>query len=180
GGAESIPGANSPHSACPSSPALGEAAAARLCPSTGPVSSLAAMLGALCLGLLLAVLATPGLARPDPRQLGRAPGSEEQPRRSSGTDPVPVRRDLLGALSPDQKHLMAKFLPHIYAGRSRSRASARPDPLPCPGSCTRLSHTPLPAQNGSRAGAPGASTHGQPPLGWDTAAGHTPQGSLGQ
>uniref|UniRef100_A0A8C3T7U5 Gastrin/cholecystokinin peptide hormone domain-containing protein n=1 Tax=Chelydra serpentina TaxID=8475 RepID=A0A8C3T7U5_CHESE len=73
------------------------------------------MLGALCLGLLLAVLATPGLARPDPRQLGRAPGPEEQPRRSSGTDPVPVRRDLLGALSPDQKHLMAKFLPHIYA-----------------------------------------------------------------
>ncbi|CAM5178416.1 unnamed protein product [Eretmochelys imbricata] len=65
--------------------------------------------------LLLAVLATPGLARPDARQLGSVPGPEELARSSSGPDPVPVRRDLLGALSQDQKHLMAKFLPHIYA-----------------------------------------------------------------
>ncbi|XP_050791205.1 gastrin/cholecystokinin-like peptide [Gopherus flavomarginatus] len=69
----------------------------------------------LCLCLLLVGLATSCLSRPDAHQLGRAPGPEE--RRSSGTDPgpVPVRRDLLGALSQDQKLLMAKFLPHIYA-----------------------------------------------------------------
>ncbi|XP_038241305.1 gastrin/cholecystokinin-like peptide isoform X2 [Dermochelys coriacea] len=73
------------------------------------------MKGKLCLCLLLTVLATHCLARPDTRQLGSAPGPEELPPGSGGTDPVPVRRDLLGALSQDQKHLMAKFLPHIYA-----------------------------------------------------------------
>ncbi|XP_030396763.1 gastrin/cholecystokinin-like peptide [Gopherus evgoodei] len=73
------------------------------------------MKGELGLCLLLVGLATSCLSRPDARQLGRAPGPEE--RRSSGTDPGPgpVRRDLLGALSQDQKLLMAKFLPHIYA-----------------------------------------------------------------
>ncbi|TFK10747.1 complement component C8 alpha chain [Platysternon megacephalum] len=70
------------------------------------------MKGELCLCLLLAVLATPCLSRPDTRQMGSAPGPDE--RRSSRTDPGPSRRDLLGALSQDQKLLMAKFLPHIY------------------------------------------------------------------
>ncbi|XP_053870477.1 gastrin/cholecystokinin-like peptide [Malaclemys terrapin pileata] len=69
------------------------------------------MKGELC--LLLVVLATPCLSRPDTHQLGSALGPDE--RRSSGTDPGPVRRDLLEALSQDQKLLMAKFLPHIYA-----------------------------------------------------------------
>ncbi|XP_032644877.1 gastrin [Chelonoidis abingdonii] len=69
------------------------------------------MKGELCLCLLLVGLATSCLSRADAHQLGRAPGPDE--RRSSGTGPV--QRDLLGALSQDQKLLMAKFLPHIYA-----------------------------------------------------------------
>nr|XP_014424595.1 gastrin/cholecystokinin-like peptide [Pelodiscus sinensis] len=69
------------------------------------------MQGALFLCLLLPVLAPACHARPN----ARPPGSPAvMPQRSSRT-PGLVRRDLLGALSQDQKHLMAKFLPHIYA-----------------------------------------------------------------
>ncbi|XP_067397040.1 gastrin [Emydura macquarii macquarii] len=75
------------------------------------------MKGQMCLCLLLASLAPTCLSRPasDPPSPGSACGPEELPQRRSGTRPGLIRRDLLGALSPDQKHLMAKFLPHIYA-----------------------------------------------------------------
>uniref|UniRef100_A0A8C8RJS3 Gastrin/cholecystokinin peptide hormone domain-containing protein n=1 Tax=Pelusios castaneus TaxID=367368 RepID=A0A8C8RJS3_9SAUR len=63
------------------------------------------MKGQICLCLLLASLAPTFLARPaaDTQQLG------------SACSPSMLRRDLLGALSQEQKQLVAKFLPHIYA-----------------------------------------------------------------
>ncbi|XP_074835419.1 gastrin [Carettochelys insculpta] len=73
------------------------------------------MKGALWLCLLLATFAPACRARPDSRQPGSRPGPEQPPQKSRRSPPALARQDLLGALSQDQKYLMAKYLPHIYA-----------------------------------------------------------------
>ncbi|NXF57285.1 ANTR protein, partial [Ciccaba nigrolineata] len=61
----------------------------------------------VCIGLVLAVVATSGLCRP----VAEAPGAAGGPRQ---LPPSLVRRDWPEALSQEQKHLISRFLPHIF------------------------------------------------------------------
>ncbi|XP_025070301.1 gastrin/cholecystokinin-like peptide [Alligator sinensis] len=74
------------------------------------------MKGKVYMCLLLAILVTACLSRAtsDARQLGSAPDTNGMPHRSSPAHAKLVRRDWLASLSQDQKHLISKFLPHIY------------------------------------------------------------------
>ncbi|NXP43590.1 ANTR protein, partial [Heliornis fulica] len=61
----------------------------------------------VCIVLLLAVMVTTCLCRP----AAEAPGAAAEPRRLPAS---PVRRDWPEPLSQEQKHLMSRFLPHVF------------------------------------------------------------------
>ncbi|NXQ81608.1 ANTR protein, partial [Nyctibius grandis] len=61
----------------------------------------------LCVGLVLAIVATACLCRPAPE----APGAAGDPH---GLPASLVRRDWPESLSQEQKHLISQFLPHIF------------------------------------------------------------------
>ncbi|NXI92861.1 ANTR protein, partial [Psophia crepitans] len=61
----------------------------------------------VCIGLVLAVVATACLCRP----AAEAPGAVGEPHRLPAS---PVRRDWPESLSEEQKHFASQFLPHIF------------------------------------------------------------------
>lgn len=84
----------------------------------------------VCIGLILAIVATTCLCRP----AAEAPGSAGDPRRLPASL---VRRDWPESLTQEQKHLISQFLPHIFTGTGRRRVCspqgpnrAEPDPHP--------------------------------------------------
>ncbi|NWU72190.1 ANTR protein, partial [Pterocles burchelli] len=74
----------------------------------------------VCIGLILAVVATVCLCRP----AAEAPGSARDPRQ-----PLPslVRRDWAESLSQEQKHFISQFLPHIFTELSARKGSVHGD-----------------------------------------------------
>ncbi|NXW07009.1 ANTR protein, partial [Fregetta grallaria] len=61
----------------------------------------------VCIGLVLAIVATACLCRP----AAEAPGAAGDPRQPPASL---VRRDWPESLSQEQKHLISQFLPHIF------------------------------------------------------------------
>ncbi|NXF55225.1 ANTR protein, partial [Oceanites oceanicus] len=61
----------------------------------------------VCIGLVLAIVATTCLCRP----AAEAPGAAGDPRQLPASL---VRRDWPESLSQEQKHLISQFLPHIF------------------------------------------------------------------
>ncbi|NXV96816.1 ANTR protein, partial [Calonectris borealis] len=68
----------------------------------------------VCIGLVLAIVATACLCRP----AAEAPGAAGDPRRLPASL---VRRDWPESLSQEQKHLISRFLPHIFAAELSDR-----------------------------------------------------------
>ncbi|NXS61373.1 ANTR protein, partial [Brachypteracias leptosomus] len=62
----------------------------------------------MCIGLILAMLASTCLCRP----AVEAPGAARSPPQ---LPPSLVRRDWPESMSQEQKHLISQFLPHIFA-----------------------------------------------------------------
>ncbi|XP_062485090.1 gastrin/cholecystokinin-like peptide isoform X1 [Pezoporus occidentalis] len=75
--------------------------------SPSPLSLSPAMKVKVCIGLILTITATACLCRP----AAEAPGAGGDPPRPPGSL---VRRDWPEALSQEQKHLISRFLPHIF------------------------------------------------------------------
>ncbi|NXJ86649.1 ANTR protein, partial [Trogon melanurus] len=61
----------------------------------------------VCISLILAIAATACLCRP----AAEAPGAGGDPRQLPGSL---VRRDWPQSLSQEQKHLISRFLPHVF------------------------------------------------------------------
>ncbi|NXS41738.1 ANTR protein, partial [Balaeniceps rex] len=62
----------------------------------------------VCIGLILAIVATACLCRPAVQAPGAAGDSHQLPASL-------VRRDWPESLSQEQKHIISQFLPHIFA-----------------------------------------------------------------
>ncbi|NXV15848.1 ANTR protein, partial [Cepphus grylle] len=74
----------------------------------------------VCIGLVLAIVATTCLCRP----AAEAPGAAGDPRRLPATL---VRRDWPESLSQEQKHLISQFLPHVFTELSDPKGYVRGD-----------------------------------------------------
>lgn len=71
----------------------------------------------VCIGLVLAIVASACLCRP----AAEAPGAVGDPRRLPASL---VRRDWPESLSQEQKHLISQFLPHVFTGTGRRRVGS--------------------------------------------------------
>ncbi|NWU59211.1 ANTR protein, partial [Dromas ardeola] len=74
----------------------------------------------VCIGLVLAIVATACLCRP----AAEAPGAAESPRRLPASL---VRRDWPESLSQEQKHLISRFLPHVFTELNNPKVYVRGD-----------------------------------------------------
>lgn len=95
------------------------------------------MKGKVCVGLVLAVVATACLCRP----AAEAPGAVGDPRRLPTSL---VRRDWPEPLSQEQQHLISRFLPHMFAGTTAPRDAQGGHPQGNP-----IRHSPAPVPGGS-------------------------------
>ena len=71
----------------------------------------------VCISLVLAIVATACLCRP----AVEVPGAAGDPHQLPASL---VRRDWPESLSQEQKHLMSRFLPHIFTGTGRHRVGS--------------------------------------------------------
>ncbi|KAF1474751.1 Gastrin/cholecystokinin-like peptide, partial [Eudyptes chrysocome] len=74
----------------------------------------------VCISLVLAIVATTCLCRP----AAEAPGTAGDPRRLPASL---VRRDWPESLSQEQKHLISRFLPHIFTELSNHKGYVHGD-----------------------------------------------------